>query len=83
MASSSARAERLRRTAMLVLVVMLIGTFCRLSERIWAVTTTSCYFAATYRHTLVRVGDDFKIKLQRVDLMNGQAIFDYVLQVWV
>jgi 3-phenylpropionate/cinnamic acid dioxygenase small subunit len=41
------------------------------------------HFAGTYRHTLLRVGDDFKIKLQRVDLMNGQAIFDYVLQVWV
>jgi 3-phenylpropionate/cinnamic acid dioxygenase small subunit len=41
------------------------------------------HFAGTYRHTLVRDGDDFKIKLQRVDLMNGQAIFDYVLQVWV
>jgi 3-phenylpropionate/cinnamic acid dioxygenase small subunit len=41
------------------------------------------HFGGTYRHTLVRDGDDFKIKLQRVDLMNGQAIFDYVLQVWV
>jgi hypothetical protein len=40
-------------------------------------------FAGTYRHTLVRTADDFKIKLQRVDLMNGQAIFAYVLQVWV
>jgi 3-phenylpropionate/cinnamic acid dioxygenase small subunit len=40
-------------------------------------------FAGTYRHTLVRVGDDFKIKLQRVDLLTAQAVFDYVLQVWV
>jgi hypothetical protein len=24
-----------------------------------------------------------KIKLQRVDLFNGQASFDYVLQIWV
>jgi hypothetical protein len=28
------------------------------------------------------VGDD-KIVLQRVDLLNGQVPFDYVLQVWV
>lgn len=40
-------------------------------------------FAGTYRHTLVRHGDDFKIKLQRVELLNGQAPFDYVLQIWV
>ncbi len=24
-----------------------------------------------------------RIKLQRVDLFNGQAPFDYVLQIWV
>jgi 3-phenylpropionate/cinnamic acid dioxygenase small subunit len=41
------------------------------------------HFAGTYRHTLKRSGDDFKIVLQRVDLLNGQAPFDYVLQIWV
>ena len=41
------------------------------------------HFAGTYRHTLIRTGDDFKIALQRVDLLNGQAPFDYVLQIWV
>ena len=41
------------------------------------------HFAGTYRHTLLRAGEDFKIVLQRVDLLNGQAPFDYVLQVWV
>ena len=41
------------------------------------------HFAGTYRHTLQRTGDDFKIGLQRVDLLNGQAPFDYVLQIWV
>ena len=41
------------------------------------------HFAGTYKHTLIRSGDDFKIKLQRVDLMNGQAPFDYVLQAWL
>jgi 3-phenylpropionate/cinnamic acid dioxygenase small subunit len=41
------------------------------------------HFAGTYRHTLQRTGDDFRIVLQRVDLLNGQAPFDYVLQIWV
>ena len=41
------------------------------------------HFAGTYRHTLKRIGDGFKIVLQRVDLLNGQALFDYVLQIWV
>ncbi len=41
------------------------------------------HFAGTYRHTLIRKDDDFKIALQRVDLLNGQAPFDYVLQIWV
>jgi 3-phenylpropionate/cinnamic acid dioxygenase small subunit len=41
------------------------------------------HFAGTYRHTLKRSGNDFSILLQRVDLLNGQAPFDYVLQIWV
>ena len=41
------------------------------------------HFAGTYRHKLERVGNHFKIALQRVDLLNGQAPFDYVLQIWV
>lgn len=41
------------------------------------------HFAGTYRHSLARVGDDFKIVLQRIDLLNAQSVFDYVLQVWV
>ena len=41
------------------------------------------HFAGTYRHTLLRVGDQFQISLQRVDMMNGQAAYDYVLQAWV
>jgi 3-phenylpropionate/cinnamic acid dioxygenase small subunit len=42
------------------------------------------HFGGRCRHTLVR--DDqgaLRIRLQRVDLFNGQAPFDYVLQVWV
>ncbi len=41
------------------------------------------HFGGTYRHTLIRNGSAFKIKLQRVDMMNGQATYDYVLQAWV
>ena len=41
------------------------------------------HFGGTYRHTLVKKGNSFAIKLQRVDLFNGQAPFDYVLQIWV
>jgi len=41
------------------------------------------HFGGTYRHTLSRTGGDLAIALQRVDLMNGQAPYDYVLQAWV
>jgi 3-phenylpropionate/cinnamic acid dioxygenase small subunit len=40
-------------------------------------------FAGVYRHTLLRQGEDFAIELQRVDLMNAQAPFDYTIQAWV
>jgi len=40
-------------------------------------------FAGVYRHTLLRRADDFRIELQRVDLMNAQAPFDYTIQAWV
>jgi len=42
------------------------------------------HFGGTYRHRLVRNDDGaLRIRLQRVDLFNAQAPFDYVLQVWV
>jgi 3-phenylpropionate/cinnamic acid dioxygenase small subunit len=41
------------------------------------------HFSGTYRHTLVRTHDGLRIKLQRVDLFNPGAIYDYVLQAWV
>jgi 3-phenylpropionate/cinnamic acid dioxygenase small subunit len=41
------------------------------------------HFGGTYRHTLVHTPAGLRIKLQRVDLFNGQAPYDYVLQVWV
>lgn len=42
------------------------------------------HFGGRYQHTLVRGADgSLRIRLQRVDMFNGQAPFDYVLQIWV
>ena len=41
------------------------------------------HFGGTYRHSLVRTPEGLRIRLQRVDLMNGRAVYDYVLQAWV
>ena len=41
------------------------------------------HFAGSYRHTLAKGRDGLRIKLQRVDMTNAQAAYDYVLQVWV
>jgi 3-phenylpropionate/cinnamic acid dioxygenase small subunit len=42
------------------------------------------HFGGSYRHWLVRGADGrLSIKLQRVDMFNSQASFDYVLQIWV
>lgn len=42
------------------------------------------HFGGRYHHTLLRGADGgLRIRLQRVDLFNGQAPFDYVLQIWV
>lgn len=42
------------------------------------------HFGGRYHHTLVRADDgQLKIRLQRVDLFNAQAPFDYVIQIWV
>jgi benzoate/toluate 1,2-dioxygenase beta subunit len=41
------------------------------------------HFAGSYVHRLVRAGDGFRIKLQRVDPVNAQGPYEYVLQAWV
>jgi benzoate/toluate 1,2-dioxygenase beta subunit len=41
------------------------------------------HFAGLYTHHLKKAKDGFRIKLQRVDMTNAQATYDYVLQVWV
>ena len=41
------------------------------------------HFAGSYSHTLQKSDQGLRIKLQRVDMTNAQASYDYVLQVWV
>jgi len=41
------------------------------------------HFAGAYRHHLKKTADGYRIQLQRVDMTNAQAAYDYVLQVWV
>lgn len=41
------------------------------------------HFGGSYRHSLVNDGGGWKIRLQRVDMTNAQALFDYVIQAWV
>ena len=41
------------------------------------------HFAGSYLHHLKKTRSGFRIKLQRVDMTNAQAAYDYVLQVWV
>ena len=43
----------------------------------------SRHFAGVYQHLLVRKPEGFKIKLQRVDIVNGEGPYEYVLQAWV
>ena len=41
------------------------------------------HFAGSYMHQLKKTTEGYRIKLQRVDMTNSQAAYDYVLQVWV
>jgi benzoate/toluate 1,2-dioxygenase beta subunit len=41
------------------------------------------HFAGSYMHQLRKTKEGYRIKLQRVDMTNAQAVYDYVLQVWV
>jgi benzoate/toluate 1,2-dioxygenase subunit beta len=41
------------------------------------------HFAGQYTHHLKKTKTGYSIKLQRVDMTNAQAAYDYVLQVWV
>ena len=41
------------------------------------------HFGGSYRHTLVKEAGQWRIRLQRVDIANGQGLYEYVLQAWV
>lgn len=41
------------------------------------------HFGGSYRHHWVRQGGTWRIHLQRVDMFNAQASYDYVIQAWV
>ncbi len=41
------------------------------------------HFAGSYIHHLRRGPDGYRIRLQRVDMVNAQGMYDYVLQAWV
>lgn len=41
------------------------------------------HFGGSYRHHLVKQQGQWKIRLQRVDMFNAQASYDYVIQAWV
>ena len=41
------------------------------------------HFAGQYTHHLKKAKGGYRIKLQRVDMVNAQAAYDYVIQVWV
>jgi hypothetical protein len=41
------------------------------------------HFAGSYLHKLKKSKKGYAIQPQRVDMTNGEAAYDYVLQVWV
>ena len=41
------------------------------------------HFAGSYFHKLKKTKKGYAIQLQRVDMTDAQAAYDYVLQVWV
>ena len=44
---------------------------------------SSRHFAGSYIHHLERTKSGYRIKLQRVDMVNAQGLYEYVLQAWV
>jgi len=41
------------------------------------------HFAGSYIHHLRKTPKGWRIRMQRVDMVNAQGPYDYVLQVWV
>jgi benzoate/toluate 1,2-dioxygenase beta subunit len=44
---------------------------------------TTRHFAGSYTHHLAKAKDGHRIKLQRVDMVNAEGPYEYVLQAWV
>jgi benzoate/toluate 1,2-dioxygenase beta subunit len=44
---------------------------------------SSRHFAGSYVHHLGKTESGYRIKLQRVDMVNAQGLYEYVLQAWV
>jgi len=44
---------------------------------------TNRHFAGSYIHHLEKTKSGYRIKLQRVDMVNAQGLYEYVLQAWV
>ncbi len=41
------------------------------------------YFAGKYHHDLLNTAEGYQIRLQRVDIVNVEGPFEYVLQYWI
>ena len=41
------------------------------------------HFAGQYRHQLTKTDDGYRIRQQRVDLVNAEGPWEYVLQYWL
>lgn len=41
------------------------------------------HFVGKYRHELKKTADGYRIKLQRIDLVNAEGPFEYVLLTWL
>jgi 3-phenylpropionate/cinnamic acid dioxygenase small subunit len=41
------------------------------------------HFAGSYIHRLAKAADGYRIALERVDMVNGEGLYEYVLQAWV
>ena len=44
---------------------------------------TTRHFAGSYGHHLKKTKNGYRITLQRVDMVNAQGLYEYVLQAWV
>lgn len=41
------------------------------------------HFAGRYRHELASTAEGYRVRMQRVDLINAEGPFEYVIQTWL